>query len=451
MTDSHSDGLRPELTLLDATMINVGTIVASAIFIVPSAIAAGFTSTAPILLVWLIGGAVSICGAVCVAELGAAMPKAGGQFVYLREAYGPVWGYLYGWGCAVVVNPATIAAVAVGFAQYLAFFVPLSPAGQKVVAIASISALTLINCFGIKLGALTQNVLTLLKIGAVIAIILLCFGLKGGSVNNWLPFWSNQPIGSMVGPFGIAMVAVLYAYDGWIEVTYCGSELRHPERDMSRSIVWSTIIVIGLFVGVTMAMEYVLGRGGMAASSLVAADAMRVVMGSTGAALVTVAILVSTLGANHGVIFTSARIPYAMAREGVFFKWAARLDHRTDTPVIALIVQGVWSILLALTGKYQELTLYVVFVGFLFYAMSAGAVIILRRKAPDLPRPYRTWGYPVTPIVFILFSVYLVGSAIRETPKESAIGTFLLLLGLPIYWYYTKNPRFLALLPWLNR
>ncbi|MGQ0703737.1 MAG: APC family permease [Gemmatimonadales bacterium] len=431
--------LRRELGLLDATMINVGTIIGSSIFIVPAAIAAAFTSSFPTILVWVAGALVSLCGALCIAELGAAMPQAGGQFVYLERAYGPLWGYLYGWGSSVIINPASIAAVAVGFATYLGFFVPLSGLGVKLVAVGSILVLTGLNYFGLRTGAFTQNLLTILKMAVVVGLIAAAFLVPGGRAANFAPFWPTEEIGRLVVPFGVAMLGVLFAFDGWIEITYVGSELRRPERDMPRSIIFSTLIVGLLYVGVSVAMVYVLGQAAAAQSSFVAADAMQVVLGSVGAGLITLGVLVSTLGANNGIIFTAARIPYAMAIEGKFFRWAARLHPRYDAPNRVLVVQGIWAALLALSGTYLQLAGYVVFVSFLFYALSCAAVIRLRRREPVLTRPYRAWGYPVTPLVFILFSGYLIGNTILAAPRDAAVGAGLLVLGLPLYWYFGRR------------
>lgn len=435
------DGLRKELGLLDATMINVGTIIASSIFIVPSAIAAAFTASFPTVLVWVVGALVSLCGALCIAELGAAMPKAGGQFVYLQRAFGPLWGYLYGWGSSVVINPASIAAIAVGFATYAGFFLPLSPNGIKAVAIGSILLLTFINCFGLKVGAVTQNVVTIIKIAAVMALVALCLLLPGGSAQNFQPIWPLEPTSSLLGAFGVAMVAVLWGYDGWIEITYVGSEMKNPARDMPRSILLSTLLVSVLYVGVSIAILYVLGRDNAARSTLVAADAMKVVLGAGGATFITLAVLLSTLGSNHGIVFTAARIPYAMAREGRFFSWAGKLHPRFDTPNTSLIVQGVWSSSLVLLGGYNFLISCMVFVSFLFYSLSCIAVIVLRKKEPGMSRPYRAWGYPVTPVVFVLFSVYLIGNSIVELPRASLYGAGFLAMGLPFYWYFKRRER----------
>lgn len=433
-TDSSDDGLKPVLGLLDATMINVGTIVASAIFLMPAIIAARFSAPGPAILVWAAGALVSLCGALCVAELGAAMPRAGGQFVYLTRAFGPVWGYLYGWGSSVVINPASVAAIAVAFATYLGQFLPMGPWGVKLAAIASILILTVVNCFGVKLGAVVQNVLTFFKLAAVVGIVVAAVTLPGGSAAKLTPFWPAESFWSLIGPLGVAMVAVLWAYDGWIEITYVGSELRRPGRDLPLSIVFSVAVVAVLYVAVVVAFTYVLGHSAVARSERVAADAMTVVLGVAGASVIAGAILVSTLGANNGIIFTAARIPYAMAREGRFFRWAGTLNQRYQVPVTALAVQGVWAATLVLAGTYEQLATYVVFVAFLFYAMSCAAVMVLRRREPGLARPYRAWGYPVTPIVFIAFALFLVGNTIVETPLESLVGGGLLALGLAFYY-----------------
>ena len=433
--------LKRELGLLDATMINVGTMVGSAIFIVPATIALQVHASSLTILVWVIGGGVSLLGALSVAELAAAYPEAGGQYAYLREAYGPVWGFLYGWANFAVINAASIAAIAVGFARYLGFFIPLDDVAIQVVAVVSVVVLTIINALGVRLGATVQNVLTFLKMGALGALILSGLLLPGGSIGNFTPFWptGGGTFGEVIGPFGVAMVAVLWAYDGWIEITYIGSEVRDPGRNLPRSIIYSTLIVVALYTLVSVAYLYVLSPEAVAGSALVASDAARVTMGAFGATLVAVAILISTLGANNGIVLTAARIPYAMARGGHFFQWAGHVSERFGTPVKALVAQGAIAVALTLSGTYDQLATYVVFASFLFYTISCAAVITLRRTAPDLPRPYRAWGYPFTPLVFIAFAAWLVGNTIAEQPREAAVGAGLIALGLPVYFYCTRR------------
>jgi amino acid transporter len=433
--------LRRELTLLDATMINVGTMIASAIFIVPAAVAASLPNPSLMLLVWVAGGAVSLLGALCVAELGAAFPEAGGLFVYLTRAFGPVWGFLYAWTAALIINPASVAAIAVGFATYVGFFTPLGTAGIKVVAVASIVALTAVNCLGLKLGARVQNVLTLLKIGALGALIVSALVMPGGSVEHFRPLLPAVGVAGLAGAFSVAMVAVLWAYDGWIEITYVGSEVRDPGRNLPRSIVISVFLVVGLYALTNVAYVYVLPLDRMAQSALVGSDAALVLIGPLGAALVAGAIIVSTLGANNGIVLTSARIPYAVSRAGLFFRWMGGVHPRVHTPNAALLAQGGVAAAFALTGTYDQLFTYVVFVSWMFYGMSAMAVMRLRAVAPELPRPYRVWGYPVTPVVFILFALWLVAGTIVESPLESGIGGAIILAGVPVYrhWRGRKN------------
>src|SRR5438552_4373735 len=439
-TVSPSTDLKRELSLFDATMINAGTTIASAIFIVPAAVAAAVHGTALMTVVWIVGGIVSLLGALSVAELAAMYPEAGGQYAYLREAYGTVWAFLYGWATFAVINTASIAAIAVGFARYIGFFIPLSELAIRVVAIASIAALTWVNCRGVRLGATTQNVLTTLKIAALVAIIGASFVLPGGSATHFQPLWSTGSASRLVGPFGVAMIAVPWAYDGWIESTYVGSEIIDPGKNLPRSIIYSTVIVMALYVIASVAFSYVLSPAVEATSTLVASDAAKVTMGAFGAALVVGAILISTLGANNGIILTAARIPYAMARGGLVFRSQAYVHPRFGTPTVALVTQGIVAVALTAFGTYDLLFTCVVFAEFLFYALSARAVIKLLRAAPLGARPSRTWCLPATPIIFIGFAIWLVYNTIVETPKYSAIGAGLILLGLPGY-YYWRRPR----------
>jgi APA family basic amino acid/polyamine antiporter len=419
-------------------MINVGTIIASAIFIVPAQIALQLHATSLTVAVWVVGGIVSLLGALSIAELAAAMPEAGGGFVYLREAYGPAWGWLYGWANGIVINPASIAAIAVGFAGYAGHFAPLSAAGVKLVAIASIIALTGLNVRGVRAGATTQNIFTFLKIGTVLALIVLAFTLPGGDPGNLHPIWPEGH-DRLVGRFGIAMVAVLWAYDGWIEATYVGGEVTRPERNLPRAIVYSALICMALYVLVTLSFTYVLGPERVAGSMLVASDAAGVMLGAVGTGLVVVGILVSTLGANNGIILTAARIPYAMARDRLLFPFIGTVHPRWLTPANSLVVQAGISIALTITGQYDWLYTYVVFAEFVFYALMCGAVVRLRHRRADMPRPYRAWGYPVTPILFIGFSIWLVVNTIREDPIDSAVAAGLVLVGLPLYFYFKQR------------
>ncbi len=438
---SNPDQLKLErvLSLLDATMINAGGIIGSGIFMVPATIALLAGSTSLIMTIWILGGVVSLFGALSVAELGAALPQAGGQYVYLNEAYGPVWGYLYGWSAVAVINTASIAAVGVAFGEYLGYFFPLSAWGIKAIAIGSVILLSILNIVDVKSGARFQNLFTFLKIGAILGIIALGFIMQGGSVSNLQPVYSHKPLTSLVGPLGLAMVSVLWTYDGWIFVTYIAGEVKNPERNIPLSLLFCMIIVVSVYLLINFVFTYTLGIGPMSTSSLVASDAAAVFLGEQGTALVTIIILVSLLGANNSFILTSARINYAMAKDKLFFRQAAEVHPRFKSPANALIIQCIWACALTFTGTYNQLITYIIFASWIFYAMSAGAVIILRRKKPELVRPYKTPGYPWIPLTFILFATFLTINTIIEAPRDAAIGAGIILAGLPLYYYWKKN------------
>jgi APA family basic amino acid/polyamine antiporter len=436
-----SNDLRRELTLLDSTMINVGSIIASAIFIVPASIAADLPSTFMILLVWVLGGVVSLFGALSIAELGALMPRAGGQFVYLREIYSPLWGFLYGWTAFVVIISGSISAIGVAFAAYLGYFIPLTETAIKSIAIASILLLTIINCFGVKLGAWIQNGFTFSKIAALGLLIFLSFILSGGASENFQPLFPSGSLTSLVGPFGISMIAVLWAYDGWIEITFVAGEVKHPEKNVHRSLILSTVIIILLYLLINIAYIYVMSIGKLGQSTLVASDAATIILGPAGASFIAIAVILSTFGANNGYIFTGARIYYAMAKEGVFFKSLSSIHPNYKTPIPSLLAQGVWASFLVLTGTYEELFTYVIFASWVFYGMSCVGVFLLRKRWPTAPRPYKTWGYPYTPILFIIFSVYIFISAVLENPRDSLIGTIMIVSGIPAYFVWRRRRR----------
>ena len=427
------------LTLLDATMINAGGIIGSGIFMVPATIALLTGSTSLILAVWVFGGLISLFGALSVAELGAAMPRAGGQFVYLNEAYGPVWGYLYGWSCVAVINTASIAAVGVAFSEYLSFFFPLSTMGIKSVAILSVILLTIINILDVKSGARAQNIFTLLKIGAIFGIISLGLVMDGGSAENIQPFYPDRPLPALVGPLGLAMVSVLWTYDGWIFITYVAGEVKNPGRNIPLSLVFCMLIVISIYLLINFVFTYTLGIGAMGTSTLVASDSAFIFLGEKGAVLVSIIILISLLGANNGFILTSARINYAMARDKLFFRQAAKVHPKFKSPANALVIQALWASVLTFSGTYNQLITYIIFASWIFYAMSCAAVIILRKKRPEMKRPYKTPGYPYIPIIFILFAVFLTFNTILEAPRDAAVGAGIILAGLPLYFYWKKT------------
>ena len=427
------------LSLLDATMINVGGIIGSGIFMVPATVAFFTGSTSLFFLVWILGGIVSLFGALSVAELGAAMPQAGGQYVYLNEAYGPIWGYLYGWSAVAVINTASIAAVGVAFSEYLGFFFPISDASIKGIAVVTIVLLTIINIVDVKSGARFQNLFTLSKLGAIFGIILLGLVMEGGTNQNLSPIFSDKPFIGLIGPLGLAMVSVLWTFDGWIFITYVAGEVKNPGRNIPLSLIFCMLIVVSVYLLLNYVLLFILGFTGMNGSELVVSDAASVFLGNKGAAVVTIIILISLIGANNGFVLSSARINYAMARDKLFFNQAAQIHSRFKSPANALIIQCVWACLLTFTGTFNQLITYIIFTSWIFYGMSAGAVIILRKKKPDMDRPYKTPAYPWIPIIFIFFAIFLTINTIMEAPRDAAIGAGIILAGLPLYYYWKKN------------
>ena len=421
-------------------MINVGGILGSGIFMVPATVALYTASSSLFFMVWILGGIISLFGALSVAELGAAMPRAGGQYVYLNEAYGPIWGYLYGWSAVAVINTASIAAVGVAFAEYLSFFTSLSSFDIKSIAIVSIIILTIINVIDVKSGARFQNWFTFTKIASIIIVILLGLFLDGGSTQNLSPFFNDQSsFSSLVGPLGLAMVAVLWTFDGWIFITYVAGEVKNPGRNIPLSIIYCMIIIVSVYLALNYVLVFALGFDKMIGSELVMSDAASIFLGNKGGAIITIIILISLIGANNGFILTSARINYAMAKNKLFFKQAASIHPKYKSPSNALIIQCVWACILTFTGTFNQLITYIIFASWIFYGMSAGAVIILRFKKPDLKRPYKTPLYPWIPIIFILFAIFLTINTIMEAPRDAGIGTLLILAGLPFYYYWNKN------------
>ena len=436
---SDQPKLKRVLSLLDATMINAGGIIGSGIFMVPATVAMFTGSASLFFMVWIAGGIVSLFGALSVAELGAAMPRAGGQYVYLSEAYGPVWGYLYGWSAVAVINTASIAAVGVAFSEYLRFFFPITDLSIKGIAVATIVLLTIINILDVKSGARFQNVFTISKLGAIFGIIILGLVMEGGSNQNLSPFFSDQSFTELVGPLGLAMVSVLWTFDGWIFITYVAGEVKNPGRNIPLSLIFCMLIVVTIYLLLNYVLIYTLGFTGMNGSDLVVSDAASVFLGNKGAAIVTLIILISLIGANNGFVLTSARINYAMAKDKLFFYQASQIHPRFKSPSNALIIQCVWASLLTFTGTFNQLITYIIFASWIFYGMSAGAVIILRNKKPDMERPYKTPAYPWIPIIFILFAIFLTINTIIEAPRDAAIGAGIILAGLPMYYYWKNN------------
>jgi APA family basic amino acid/polyamine antiporter len=414
--------------------------IGSGIFIVPSAMAAGLGSPVLILAVWVVGGVLSFFGALSLSELGAAFPQAGGMYIYLREAYGPLVAFLFGWTLFLIIDAGSMATLAVAFSsKYLPHFVSLSPVATKIVAIVLIFALALVNFFGVRWGAFVQNLFTIIKFAALVFLIAGVFAFAKGSVSNFVTKAPDAPAGGMLGPFGVALVAVLWAFKGWEVSTFSAGEIRNPEKNLPFGIFVGTLLVIVLYLGANLAYLYAFPVQQVAKSSRIASDVMAFAIGPAGGTFIALAILFSIAGACNGHLLTGPRVYYAMARDGVFFKSVARLHPRFLTPHYSLLAISVWAALLCVSGSFEQLFTYVVFGLWIFFGLTVGAVMILRKKRPDLPRPYKTWGYPVTPVLFILAALYISVNSLIAKFGNTVIGLVIILLGVPAYVYWKKK------------
>jgi APA family basic amino acid/polyamine antiporter len=436
-------GHRPQLIrglgLKEAVTVLMGSIIGSGIFLTPRAIAQATPSPGVILLVWTVSGVLTLFGALAYAELGAMLPRSGGQYVYLREAFGPLWGFLFGWTLFLVIQTGSIAAVAVAFAEYSGYFVPLSPGMMKVVAIVCILLLTAVNCVGVRRGGWIQNIFTTLKIGAIVALVAWGFGSGEGSWTNFQPLWGGVNHDGLLRAFGVAMVAALWSYDGWNNVGFVAEEIKDPQRNLPLALAFGTLGVILIYLSANLVYMYTLSVSQIAQSQLVAADVAKKLMGPAGGLAISAAVLVSTFGTVNGFILAGPRVYYAMAKDRLFFKRIGEIHGRFHTPAFSIVLQGVWAALLTLTGKFEQLFTYVIFASWLYYAMAVSAVIVLRRKRPDAPRPYKTWGYPVVPVLFVAIALWFVYNTLTTDPRDSLMGLFLVLLGLPAYFYWRRR------------
>jgi APA family basic amino acid/polyamine antiporter len=417
----------------------MGVMIGTAIFIVPAEITREVGSPRAALAVWAVGGVLSLFGALSFAELAAMMPQAGGQYVYLREAYGSLIAFLCGWTFFLAAQSGGISVLAVGFAQYLADFFPLSPWQQKAAAAASIALFTAINYRGVREGGIVQSLLTGLKVGAIAALIILGYLLVVGPPKGVASLPAPRGAG-FVAAFGVAMVAALWAYEGWNTCTFAAGEVKRPERNLPLALILGTGGVIVIYLGLNLVYYHVMTPPEIAQSPRVAADAAVRIFGRTGSYLVSLAIIISTLGSLNGSILAAPRVYYAMAQDGLFFRWCAAIHPRFRTPHVALIVQGIWAVLVVALGTYEQLFTYVIFAAWVFYALTGFAVIILRRKRPDLPRPYRVVGYPLVPIAFVLAATWFLVNTVIERPVESGIGSLIVALGVPVYFMWRQRP-----------
>ena len=419
-----------DLSFRDGVAIVVGSVIGPGIYLVPGGVARQIPSTKLVFLIWIAGSLLTLFGALSLAELGAMYPGAGGLYVYLRAAYGRLVGFLYGWGLLTLIHSGSLATLAVAFGVYFAQLVPLSPLEQKAVSISVILLLTLVNLFGLKTGKWVQNILTFTKVGGLGLLIVLLLS----STHKHAAAVAPAPGPPLLLGIGAALVAVLWAFEGWHMVSFTAAEFRNPARDLPRSLGWGALILAAIFLLANLAYYHVLSPAELQATDRAAATAMSTAYGGPATIFVTVLILASIIGASNGTVLTGPRVYFAMAQDGVFFKSLTKLHPVSRVPVVVIVIQGIWSSCLTLAGNFQELFTYVIFTAWIFYGLAALAVIVLRRREPDRPRPYRVPAYPVIPILFVLAALFIIGITVVNGPLHALYGIGLILAGVPVYF-----------------
>ena len=446
--------LERRLGALDAALLTIGSVIGTGIFLTGGDVARAVGSPGMVLLVWLAGGLLTLAGALTYAELGVLFPRAGGLYAFLREAYGPVWGFFYGWTSLLIIMSGGIAAIAVGFGEYFGSFVPWfssghspfslavgawrwAPSGAQIAGSLAILVLTAINHLGAGPGAATQNALTALKVGAMVAFIALGFFSPAPAAGAA----SSSHAGTLAPAIGLGMVAAIWTYDGWYGLTFSAGELKHPARTLPVGLIAGTLVVTALYLGMNAVYLRALPGDALAQGTRTAEEAARSLFGAGGARLMSLAVAVASFGCLSSTILYSSRIYHPMAEDGVFFRGVAAIDPRFRVPVRALWLQSGWAAILALSGSYSKLFTWVTFAGILFHVACGIAVFRLRAQRPDAPRPYRVWGYPVVPAVFIAGMAWLVASTLKDSPRESLIGIALIALGWPAYAWWRRGAR----------
>jgi APA family basic amino acid/polyamine antiporter len=449
-SNSNSPGLLRELGIGQASAIVVGTIIGSGIFLVPREMMQAVGSARLVYLAWIVGGLLSLAGAITYAELGAMKPQAGGEYIYIRDAYGPLPAFLYAWTWFVVAKPGSVATIATGIVRILGTFPslaflsdavlhrPITVTYGQLVAIGAATLITWLNYIGVKKAGEFQLIFTVLKVVMIVGVGLVGFTAASGTWKNFGTHFDGATGG--IAGFMAALVAALWAYDGWNDLNMVSGEVKHPERTIPIALIAGVGLVAVLYMLNNAAVQYVLPADQIAASQRPSSDATAIAVGAWGAAIVSLGMALSMLVGLNGTIMSGARIPYAMARDGYFFKAMADVHPRYHTPDIALIVQLLLSIVLLLfAGNFRELFSLTIFAEWLFYMIAASTVFVLRRKEPNAPRPYKTWGYPVVPAVFVIVAAVLLYFTFTENVRNSIYGCVLILSGIPIFAYFARK------------
>ncbi len=434
--------LQRTLGFRDLVLLAVGTVIGSGIYLVPSVVLRQTGSQiGPAMLVWIVAGVLSLLGALTYAELGAMKPEAGGLYAFIRDAFGPLWSFLFGWTSFFVIASGSIAALSVAFSGYVSQIVPMGATASRFVAVAVIAFTALINVRGTRHSARVQNWTTGVKMGAllVMGIGLVVFGRAPQS--DVTTVWPSALTPSLLTGFGTAMIAVLWAYEGWQYVTFSAGETLDPQRTFPRAITSATIALIVTYVLASYGYIVALGPQAAAHTDHIAADAIAASFGPVAGKLVGVLILVSIFSATNGLMLSAPRLYFAMARDGVFFQRLAVVDQRFGTPAFAIAAIAGWAAVLAISGTFEQLLTYVVFTGWIFYGLGGLAVLQLRRADPNAIRPFRVPGYPVTPLLFVASAALLVGNTVFTQPTRALAGLAVMLVGTPAFYFWRASAR----------
>ncbi len=446
VASTPDEGLARVLGLRSAVLLVVGSVIGSGIFLTTGAMAAVIPSAALLLAAWVLGGLLSITGALTYAEMGAMFPRSGGVYIFLKEAYGPLVAFLYGWAALFVVISGGMAAVGVGFATYLGYFFPalgsvsiVGISGSQLIAAAMILILGVVNYTGVRNGNMVNVLTTTAKVSALAALLVMA--LVASRVHPvYLPI-VPAGLARPQAAFGVAMIAVLWTYEAWYFLTYASGEIKDPQRNVPRALLGGILILMAIYVLVNVAYLHALTIDEMKGTTRIAERAATALVGPAGATFIALTVVVSTFGNTGAALLSGSRLLFAMASDGVFLPAARRIHPRYQTPHVAIVALTIWSALLALSGTYEQLFTYVMFASILFNVAAGIAVFRLRRTMPDRPRPYRTWGYPIVPLLFVLGSLAFVVNTLLERPTQSLAGIGLLALGLPAYWYWERRDR----------
>lgn len=457
---SSPTGLVRQLGLFDSSMVLVGIVIGSGIFLTTGIMAKSIPSGGLILLAWLVGGLLTLAGALTYAELGAAMPEAGGQYIYLKEAYGPMAGFLFGWIMFLVYQTGTIAALALAFGEYVGHFFPslgmentilslnipffqnsleYSLSAGQITGIFVIILLSIFNFIGVGLGKSIQNLFTVIKIGTIAAIIILGFAIGKGTSPDLALNPTGMNFGSIIIGFGLSLVAVAWAFDGWNNINFVAGEIKNPRRNLPLALILGTLGITCLYVLINYIYLYALKVPDMVGVVRIAETATGALFGAATGSLISVLVLVSVFGSLNGTILVGPRVFYAMAKDGLFFRKVAQVHPRFRTPGFSILFQAIWASVLTLLGTFEQIFTFAMFIAIAFWIAAAATVFTLRKKRPDLPRPYKTWGYPVVPAIFIFTSCGILLNTLLEKPVEALAGIFLTVLGIPAYFYWKRR------------